>query len=229
MAARKVLVYILDTSLRLLHPYMPYVTEHLWHHLPRISKKEGQAVNSLMLSDWPQLDDASLVTSEKDVSAFNSFQTLTRSIRNARAEYNVEQGKKISATIVANDELFDVVNDEIRSLILLAKLDPESVAVYKSGSDEALAAASEKSVNLVTQDGIEAFLPLSGLIDPVKERKRLEKQSTKLEKEIQKLAGRLQSKGFTDKAPEAVVAKARDELAELEEQAAKVKSSLEAL
>jgi valyl-tRNA synthetase len=67
------------------------------------------------------------------------------------------------------------------------------------------------------------------LIDPVKERARLEKQNEKLTKEIQKLAGRLQSKGFVDKAPAAVVDKAKAELAELEDQAAKVQSSLEAL
>jgi valyl-tRNA synthetase len=81
----------------------------------------------------------------------------------------------------------------------------------------------------VVQDGVEAYLPLSGLIDPEKERQRLEKQSEKLAKEIQKLSGRLQSKGFVDKAPPAVVDKARSELAELEDQAAKIETSLAAL
>jgi len=229
-AARRVLVYILDTSLRLLHPYMPYVTEHLWHHLPRASAKDGDAANALMLANWPQMDDASpLVTNDSDINSFNCFQALTRSIRNARAEYNVEQGKKISATIVAKGDLRVEIEKEIKSLVLLARLDPDSVAIYEAGSEEAVAAASVESVNLVVQDGVEAFLPLSGLIDPEKERKRLEKQSEKLEKEIQKLAGRLNSKGFVDKAPEEVVAKAKAELAELEDQAAKIKASLEAL
>lgn len=67
------------------------------------------------------------------------------------------------------------------------------------------------------------------MIDPEKERKRLEKQSEKVNKEIQKLAGRLQSKGFVDKAPAAIVDKAKAELAELEDQAAKIQASLEAL
>jgi len=229
-ATRRVLVYILDTSLRILHPYMPYVTEHLWHHLPRVSAKEGQAANALMLSDWPQLDDSSpLVTSEDDINTFVCFQALTRSIRNARAEYNVEQGKKISAIIVAKGDLRTEIKKELKSLVLLAKLDPDNVAVLEAGSEEAAAATAEESVNLVVQDGVEAFLPLSGLIDPVKERKRLEKQSEKLAKEIQKLSGRLSSKGFIDKAPEDVVNKAKGELAELEDQAAKIKSNLEAL
>ena len=93
----------------------------------------------------------------------------------------------------------------------------------------ALEAANEDSVQLVVQDGVEAFLPLSGLIDPEKERKRLRKQQEKLVNEIKKLAGRLQSKGFVEKAPTAVVDKAKAELAELEDQAKKVENSLEAL
>merc|ERR1712179_104181 len=97
------------------------------------------------------------------------------------------------------------------------------------GSDEAIAAAAVKSVNLVIRDGVEAYLPLSGLIDPEKERKRLKKQDEKLSKEIQKLGGRLNSKGFVDKAPAAVVDKAKQDLAELQDQAANVKASLESL
>jgi len=99
-AARRVLVYVLDTILRLLHPYMPYVTEQLWHHLPRSKASKEQVAHALMLSDWPQMDDQTpLVTSDEAVSTFECFQAVTRSIRNARAEYNVEQGKRISAML----------------------------------------------------------------------------------------------------------------------------------
>ena len=227
--ARRVLVYILDTSLRLLHPYMPFVTEQLWHHLPRADASADQKAHSIMLADWPQLESGDpLVTSEDAVRTFECFQALTRSIRNARAEYNVEPGKRISAFIVADSEIREEVQKEVYSLIALAKLDPDAVKFFVPGSDEAKAAAAD-SVQLVIQDGVEAFLPLSGLIDPEKERKRLEKQNEKLQKEIQKLAGRLNSKGFVDKAPEAVVDKAKKELAGLEDQAAKVQVSLESL
>jgi valyl-tRNA synthetase len=227
--ARRVLVYILDTSMRLLHPYMPYVTEQLWHHLPRAPKAKGMAANALMLSNWPQMGDSALVTDKDAVATFECFQALTRSIRNARAEYNVEQGKKISATIVASGHLKEAIEAEVKSLVMLAKLDPDQVSIVDSGSDEAKAAAAGDSAQLVVQDGVEAYLPLSGLIDVEKEKQRLEKQSTKLAKEIEKLAGRLQSKGFVDKAPPAVVDKAKAELAELEDQASKVQASLEAL
>jgi len=227
--ARRVLVYILDTSMRLLHPYMPFVTETLWHHLPRAPKADGSAAHALMLADWPQMGDVSLVTDKEAVATFECFQALTRSIRNARAEYNVEQGKKISATVVAPVGLKEAIEAEVMSLIVLARLDPDEVAVYEAGSDEAKAAAAGDAVQLVVQDGVEAYLPLSGLIDTEKETQRLTKQSEKLAKEIEKLAGRLKAKGFVDKAPPAVVDKARGELAELEEQAAKVRASLDAM
>ena len=228
--ARRVLVYILDTSMRLLHPYMPYVTEQLWHHLPRAPKADDMAAHSLMLADWPQMDDSTPLARDEDaVATFECFQALTRSIRNARAEYNVEQGKKISATVVASGHLKEAIETEVKSLVMLAKLDPDQTVVVEAGSDEAKAAAASDSVQLVVQDGVEAYLPLSGLVDAEKEKQRLEKQSSKLTKEIEKLAGRLKSKGFVDKAPPAVVDKARAELAELEDQASKVESSLAAL
>lgn len=209
---------------------MPYVTEQLWHHLPRKTPGADQASNALMLADWPQMnDDEPLTLNQDDVNAFECFQALTRSIRNARAEYNVEQGKKISATVVASGDLKEMIESEVKSLVLLAKLDPDQVSVVETGSDEAKKAASVDSVQLVVQDGVEAYLPLAGLIDPEKERKRLEKQATKIGKEIEKLAGRLKSKGFVEKAPAELVEKAKTELQELEDQAAKIKSSLDAL
>ena len=227
-AAQRVLVYVLDTSLRLLHPYMPFVTEQLWHHLPRAPVKDG--AHSLMLSTWPQMDDETpLVASAEAVDQFECFQALTRSIRNARAEYNVEPGKRISAVVVASGALKEEIEKEVKSLVALAKLDPEQVFVYETGSDEATKAAAVESVQLVVRDGVEAFLPLAGLIDPEKERQRLLKQQEKLGKEIQKLSGRLSSSGFVDKAPAAVVDKAKAELAELESQAAKVQASLDSL
>lgn len=229
-SARRVLVYVLDTSLRLLHPYMPYITERLWHHLPRADPGVDQVTHSLMLADWPQMDDEKpLVTSAESVDHFECFQTLTRNIRNARAEYNVEPSKRISAVIVATGTLYEELIKELKSLVALARLDPENASVVEAGTDDAKAAAVVDCIKLVVRDGVEAYLPLSGLIDPEKERKRLEKQDEKLAVEIEKLAGRLQSKGFVDKAPEAVVTKAKQDLAELEDQAAKVKASLESL
>ncbi|KAL7528836.1 hypothetical protein ACHAWF_003922, partial [Thalassiosira exigua] len=229
-SARRVLVYVLDTCLRLLHPYMPHVTEQLWHHLPRAPKPTGAVAHALMLADWPKMDDAPLAVDEDAVATFECFQALTRGIRNARAEYNVEPGRRIAATVVAPGRIREAIESEVRSLCMLAKLDPDQVDIAEAGSDEAReAAAGDKAVRIVVQDGVEAYLPLSGLVDAEKERGRLEKRKAKLAKEIEKLGGRLKSKGFVDKAPPAVVEKVRAELAELEDQASKVQASLEAL
>jgi valyl-tRNA synthetase len=228
-AARRVLVYVLDSCLRLLHPYMPFVTEQLWHHLPRAVTTESRRANALMLADWPQMDDEALVTSEEAVSQFECFQALTRSIRNARAEYNVEPGRRISAVVVARGDLRNVLEKELRSLVALAKLDPDQVRVVEAGTPEAAQATAVEVVQLVVQDGVEAYLPLSGLIDPEKERKRLEKQNERLLKEIMKLSARLESSGFVDKAPPSVVEKVRLELSELRDQASKVQASLASL
>lgn len=229
-AARRVLVYVLDTILRLLHPYMPYVTEQLWHHLPRSKTTKNQAAHALMLSDWPKMDEENLlVTSDEAVVAFECFQATTRSIRNARAEYNVEQGKRIPAVVVAPDSLKGEIEKELKSLVALARLDPDEVTVVTSGSDEAAVANNPDSVQLVVQDGIEVFIPLSELIDPEKERARLTKQQGKLSAEIGKLAARLKSKGFVDKAPAVVVDKAKADFKELKTQADMVERSLEAL
>jgi valyl-tRNA synthetase len=228
-SARRILVYILDTSLRLLHPYMPYVTEHLWHHIPRSDKQSDQAAHALMLADWPQMNDDSLLIDHDAVSKFECFQALTRSIRNARAEYNVEQSKKIPAVVVASGSLKEEISKEIKSLVALAKLDPDNVVVYESGSDEAKAATSVESVQLVVQDGVEAYLPLSGLIDAEKEKKRLEKQLVKIGKDVEKLKKQLESKGFTDKAPPQLVEKTKADLAELESQVDKINATMKSL
>ena len=230
--ARKVLVYVLECCLKVLHPYMPHVTEQLWHHLPRKTYSDDDAVNALMLSEWPLMhtDDA-LIISDDAEAQFDAFQSIIRSIRNARAEYNVDMGRKIPGTVlVAPEPMHSELKNELKSLVMLAKLDPDDVRVVLS-NDAGIAdlVKNEEYIQLVVSMGVEAYLPLSGLIDPVKERERLERQQTKLAKEIEKLGARLSSSGFVDKAPEAVVEKARGELRELEDQMGKVVSGIEAL
>merc|ERR1712032_652227 len=129
----------------------------------------------------------------------------------------------------APENLKREIEMELKSLVALARLDTNEVSVAASGSDESISANNDNSIKLVVKDGVEVFLPLSGLIDPEKERTRLTKQKGKLAIEIQKLGGRLKSKGFVDKAPAAVVDKAKANLKELETQAEMVEKSLEAL
>jgi len=216
--ARRVLVYVLDTCLRLLHPYMPYITEELWQKLPH----EGEA---LIVATWPQMDETALVRDDEAEGLFGSLQGLVRSVRNARAEYRVEPGKKVAATIFAAAPLASHLETEAASVATLGRIDPEALCFGAAGG-AAEAEAETAVVRLVVQDGLEVALPLAALVDADKERARLQKQQASLTSNIDKLAARLASSGFTDKAPAAVVAKAEGELKEFREQLEAVDRSL---
>ena len=208
MAARKTLVYALDSCLRLLHPFMPFVTEELWQRLPH----EGP---SLMISFWPQRDDEPLPVDTEALDQFSSLQDLVRSVRNARAEYRVEPAKKVAATIQASGELAKALEAEADAVAFLARVDPKLLSF--AAPESATSADDDSAVRLVVGDGLEALLPLAELVDADKERKRLGKQQTKLEADIGKLEARLNAPGFADKAPAKVVEKATGELAEFKE------------
>ena len=114
--ARRTLIYALDSCLRLLHPFMPFLTEELWQRLPH----DGP---SLMISHWPQSGDEPLPVDEAALAQFGSLQGLVRSIRNARAEYRVEPGAQVTATFAAgSDELRREIEAERDALATLARV-----------------------------------------------------------------------------------------------------------
>lgn len=207
LAARRTLVYVLDSCLRLLHPFMPFVTEELWQRLPH----DG---DSLMISAWPQAEGAPPLPVDADaVAQFGSIQELVRSIRNARAEYRVAPSKKIAATIRAAGSLGEAMAAEADALAFLARVDPALLTFAPAGS--ALADdADDAAVRLVVGEELEVLLPLAELVDADKERARLGKQRATLELDINKLESRLNSPGFADKAKPEVIAAAKSELAE---------------
>jgi valyl-tRNA synthetase len=235
LRSKQVLVYVLDRALRVLHPYMPFVTEMLWHNLPRGEMRAGQAAHSLMLADWPMMAGDVLAKDESVLRDFESFQALVKSIRNARAEYKVEQSAKIPADVVVSGRFIEMLEKEKASLVLLARLEADGgVRILDSAGDEAQrlrdSGGGDEYLRLVVQDGMEVFLKKEGgLIDAAKERERLQRQEKKLRSEADKLRSRLASKGYVDKAPAAVVDKARAELAELDNQLGKVEEGLSKL
>ena len=216
--ARRTLVYALDACLRLLHPFMPFVTEELWQRLPH----DGP---SLMIADWPQRDDEALPVDLAAIEQFSTVQELVRSIRNARAEYRVEPGKKIAATVLATGELSEALQAEADAVAFLARVDPAALN-FESADSPAVAAAADSSVRLVVGEELEALLPLSEMVDADKERARLGKQQATIEVDIAKLEGRLNAPGFADKAKPEVIEKARSELAENKEKLAGVIAAL---
>ena len=123
--SRRVLVYVWDSCLKLLHPFMPFLTETLW----QLSPHKG---DSIMIADWPQTDSIKLASDNNAINGFKSLQALVRSIRNARAEYNVEAGKKIGALIRIGSNvgtLKDSISNDLPILGLLARLDDSLVTL----------------------------------------------------------------------------------------------------
>lgn len=217
LMARKVLVYVWDRCMRLLHPFMPFLTEVLWQLAPHT----GQ---SIMVSDWPQDAEEVLPVDTKAMATFGSIQALVRSVRNARAEYNVEPAKKIAAYIVGSPEMLAVLENERAAISLLGRVDDGALSIVGT-----MPASMGPSVHLIVEDGLEVYLPMSAMVDAAKELARLGKQGEKLKKDIDSLESRLLSKGFADKAPESVINEVKGNIQEKKEQLVAVERGMAAI
>lgn len=225
--ALKTLVYVWDICLRLLHPFMPYITETLWQNIPH----KGE---SLMIAPWPSFngDHNNLFVDQNAIRAFEKFQKVIISIRNVRAEYNVDPSRKISAIFVANQSFANEIHAELNMLLMMARLDGLNVHIVNSneGHDAKLLHADKGPfVHLVVDDGVEVLLPQSGLLDKEKERSRLKKQVQKLEKDINVLQERLSNRNYVDKAPSNVIKDSQNKLREMEQQLVVIQNSLKSL
>jgi valyl-tRNA synthetase len=166
------------------------------------------------------------VVDAEAIDAFELFQSTVRSIRNARAEYEVEPGKKIQASVVTSSpSLCRYFTQERQSLALLAKLDGDTLQITE-GVVKKERGADAKRIELVVKEGLEVVLPLAGLFDPAKEIDRLQKQGEKISKELEGLEKRLSNKNFVDKAPENVVAEVKAAAKELGDQLAVINEKI---
>ncbi|XP_010558608.1 PREDICTED: valine--tRNA ligase, chloroplastic/mitochondrial 2 isoform X2 [Tarenaya hassleriana] len=214
LVSQAVLLYVFENTLKLLHPFMPFVTEDLWQALPY--RKEA-----LIVSPWPQ---NSLPRDVESIRRFENLQALTRAIRNARAEYGVEPAKRISASIVGNPDVVEYILKEKEVLALLSRLDLNNVHFTNSPPGDA-----NISVHLVASEGLEAYLPLSDMVDVSAEIQRLSKRLSKMQTEYDALLSRLNSPKFVEKAPEEVVRGVREKAAEAEEKIKLTQTRLEFL
>ncbi|MGI9950884.1 valine--tRNA ligase [Moorellaceae bacterium AZ2] len=202
--AQKVLVEVLGTSLQLLHPFMPFITEEIWHHLP------GNRP-SIMVSPWPQAQPELYDAAAE--GAMTLIIEVIRAIRNLRSEMRVTPGRKARVLLVAQSSATRRVLEEARDyLAALARVEPVEVVA-------SLKRPPVKAATAVT-GGVEIYLPLEGLVDFQKEIARLEKELAAVQKELEQVRRKLSKPDFVAKAPVEVVAKERakeEELVDKEE------------
>lgn len=196
--AQHVLATVLVSAMKLLHPYMPFITEEIYQCLPHEAE-------SIMISKWPVADE-SLVDPEAE-RGMNAIMDSIKAIRNMRAEVNANPGKKIPAIMLVSEDLREVVAHNDSYIKLLGGIDNLELRLLNGEKPENAMAA------VVT--GIEVYLPLAGLIDVEKETQRLSKELAAMEKDLQRAGGKLNNAGFLAKAPEDVIAKERAKYEEL--------------
>jgi valyl-tRNA synthetase len=227
-AAQTVLVHVLETALRLLHPVMPFITEEIWQALPegvrakgRGTKDEGRkdAVESIMVSAYPVADEQMINAGiEQDMQM---VMDLILAIRNIRGEMNIAPSQQIKAIVkVENRELGEHLEKNIGYARTLGRLSDVGIGV-----DEKKPKAAATGVI----KGAEIYVPLEGLIDLSQERDRLQKEIAKISKDIEVFSKKLSNKNFVDKAPKEVVEKDTAKLEEFKAKREKLEQSLKVL
>ena len=196
--AQYLLVSILRHMMELLHPFMPFVTEHIWQHLPH----EGE---SIMVAPWPST--LSMEGFSSAAAHMNVMMDGIKGIRNMRAEMNVPMGKRSEVILVpATEELKGILETHGDYFHTLGWA--EKVTVLSPD------APKPENATVTVVNGLEVYLLLKDLIDADKEKERIAKEQATVLKEIVRLEGKLNNQGFLAKAPEAVVAKEKEKLEE---------------
>ena len=224
-----VLVSVLDTCLRLLHPFTPFVTEELWSKLKEAAAAVSDKIglpdvlekgwpDALIIAPWPE-PMAEEGWENQAISDFTRLQDIVRSIRNQRAEKNVKPSVRIHAVMATGEEAFDSLSKDSSVIANLAGLDAENFEIRSHISEKL-----DGHIALVT-GGAEIFLPLAELTDPAEEKARLEKGLAEAESQIQRLE-KLLGSPFAQKAPASIVDAEREKLAGFKESADKIRTQL---
>ena len=206
--AKAVLVYVLSNTLKLLHPFMPFITEEIWQSLPH----EGE---SIMISAFPEYDEA--LSFPQDEAEFSRIMAAIRAVRNRRAEMNVPPSKKAQLLIATS--YGDTFREGATYFTRLA---------FASDVKVAPSFDSDGCVSVVTADAT-IYIPLDELVDTEKEKARLQKDKKNTESELARIQGKLSNQGFLSKAPEAVVNAEKEKLQKLTEKLSMIESELQKL
>ncbi len=213
-----VLVHVLETSLRLLHPYMPFVTEELWQNIKKRLPRDEQMADSIMVADYPEADDAAIDPDAERV--METIIEIVRSIRNVRAQYKVESTRQIEAQIYAG-HLRSAIIPYSRTIQTLAKARPVILGQRQGQTDKNALVLVLKETELVIQ--------MESMVDLQAEQQRLNKEIEQFQAEVTRLEARLKDKAFLTKAPTAVVDKERTKLAARKDKLERLKQHLNQL
>ena len=207
--AKAVLVYVLTDILKLLHPFMPFITEEIYQAIPHDTE-------SIMISKWPEYDPTLSFADEE--AQMEKIMDAIRAIRNRRAEMNIPPSKKSKVYVeTAFSDVFAVGSEFMKRLAYAS-----DVEIADAFGDLG------NTVTIVTNDA-KIYIPLGDLVDFEAEAKRLQKELAAAEEKLAFINKKLDNPGFVNKAPEKVVQQNRDEAAKLTEKIANLRSSLENL
>ncbi len=204
--AKSVLVYVLTDILKLLHPFMPFITEEIYQAIPHFDE-------AVMISKWPEYDAA--LNYADDEAEFERLMTAIRAIRNRRAEMNIPPSKK--AKVYVETAYCETFETGAKFIIRLASASDVEIS---AGFDEL-----GNTVAIITDDA-KIYIPLGELIDFEAEEKRLNKELDAAQDKLDFIMKKLNNPGFVNKAPEKVVAQNREDAAKLEEKIANIKNSI---
>ncbi|PCF43165.1 valine--tRNA ligase [Staphylococcus delphini] len=209
---RSVLSYTLDRIMRLLHPFMPFVTEHIWQNLPH----EGE---SIVTSAWPTVDQSLVFEESKDV--MEQLVEIIKAVRQSRLEVNTPLSKEIPIKIQAK-------NETIQQLLKTNQHYLERFCNPSTLEIETQIDIPDKAMTTVVAAG-EVILPIEGLIDMDKELERLEKDLQKWQKELDRVNKKLSNDNFVNKAPEHVINEEKEKQVKYQEKYDGVKARIEQL
>jgi len=223
----RIMVDVLDTCLRLLHPFTPFVTESLWGHLKAACQAQAKGFgpqtgweDALIVAGWPEApgeEDGE----EEAVQAFENVMAVIRAVRNLRSERGVEPSRQIAALIQAGDQT-ELFESQRQTLSALAHIDADRLEIH-----EHLDEAPDHAIPLVVGT-IEVFLPSAELFDVDVERQRLQAEMAEIQGQIERLEGLL-SGAFAERAPQDVVEKERGRLQDYRLTYGKLQSQVDAL
>ena len=213
---RFTLVMCLKNMLKLLHPFMPFITEEIWSYLPHGEEQQDNPQNYLIKSQWPVCSLGRVFP--KAEKTLETAMEIIRSIRNIRAEAEAAPSKKLRAVILASDEKMEMVKYGEAYIKNLANITEVTFAGSKTD-------VPEESMSAVTQNA-EIYIPLEDLIDYKAEYERLVKEQKRLEGEVKRVESKLSNSGFVNKAPEKVVNEEKEKMIKYKDMLEKVTERL---